>query len=65
VTLAARFRKKLTGKLRKVEEEEDNLWQSGLPDFYWSQDTKNGKKYTKLCIPNCHKIYQMAVKYSK
>jgi hypothetical protein len=58
VTLAARFRKKLTGKLRKVEEEEDNLWQSGLPDFYWSQDTKTGKN-----IPNY--AYQIAIKYTK
>jgi hypothetical protein len=39
----------------------------GLPDFL---DTiyQNGEKYTKIpqhYVPNGHKVYQMAVKYSK
>jgi hypothetical protein len=34
---------------------------SGLPDFSWSKHTKTGNTY----IPNDHKLYQTAEKYSK
>jgi hypothetical protein len=44
-----------------------NHFSSGLPDFSWSKHSKLGKKYNKWpqTIPNGHKLYQMAIKYSK
>jgi hypothetical protein len=40
---------------------------SGLPDFCGYNIPKWGKipNSQKICIPNGHKIYQMAVKYTK
>jgi hypothetical protein len=54
--------KRLTGFARKSRQ----LSTSGLPDFYFSNVLKRGKTYqiaTKFLTG--HKIYQMAVIYSK
>jgi hypothetical protein len=37
-----------------------DLVEPGLPDFSWHNSPKRGKN-----IPNGHKIYQMATKYTK
>jgi hypothetical protein len=40
---------------------------AGLPDFSKSKHTTTGRNKTKIpqIIPNGHKLYQMAGKYSK
>jgi hypothetical protein len=49
-----------------IEEAGNALGTAGLPDCSWYNIPKR-EKYTKLhqSIPNGHKIYQMAVKYTK
>jgi hypothetical protein len=56
VSFAKKFRRNQTWKKQK----------SVLPDFSWYNIPKHGK-YTKwpYIMPNCHKIYQRAVKYYK
>jgi hypothetical protein len=46
----------------------DRRRQTGLPDFFLVKNIKTGKnipKDHKICIPNGHKIFSIAVKWSK